>query len=122
MTGKEFIDRYYTHDSTFEKIKVADGGKTVTMEIEIPFWMQNDYQKGDPEIVTIEICFRNVTHFDCPEKLLRCSQEMLEEYDIGSNALENGAIVFRVFNDYNGECHDVRIKTDEVEVKILPTE
>ena len=121
MTGEEFIDRYYIHDSTFEKIQVTDNGKTVIMEIEIPFWMQNNYQKGDPEIATIEICFRNVTEFDCPKKMLHCSKEVLEEYDVGRNELENGAIVFRVFNDFSGEYHDVRIRTDEVEVQILPT-
>lgn len=64
MTIKEFVNRFYLHDSGVEAIKYDEENKVIEVYVDFCYWMQDDYQEGDKENGNIKLVFYDVSFFD----------------------------------------------------------
>ena len=51
MTVTEFVEKYYLHDSSIEKIDYDADKKILSLTIEFCFWWQPWYNKNEPRTV-----------------------------------------------------------------------
>ena len=64
MTIAEFEKKYYLHDSSIDKIDYDAENRTLRLEIDFCFWMQNWYNEGEPSNGKIAVNFDNVTFYE----------------------------------------------------------
>lgn len=67
MTVKEFLDKYYLHDSSFEEVTYEPSKRELTLLVDFCFWMQDDYADGEPENGFLRTTFHNVESYSCPD-------------------------------------------------------
>ena len=113
MNAKEFVSGYIMHDSIIDAIKVDQERKAITMMIDFAFWMQREYQEGNPETGPLAIIFHNVTEYECPEAL------PFGEISILKVSEEDGRIQFAILNDMTDDYYDLFIKAESIEVKVV---
>ena len=113
MKAKEFSDRYYLHDSLMDQVSFAKEEAVVSMTIDLAFWMQSWYEEGMAETGLISVTFRSVEEYSCPENV------DWKQISILQAEASDGAISFSLLNDAEDSCFEMRIKSDDIEVKIL---
>ncbi|ORX63528.1 hypothetical protein BCR32DRAFT_287691 [Anaeromyces robustus] len=80
--------KYNLHDSLIEKLSYDSLNKTAFLEIDLCNWMQNDYEKNQPENKIICIIFNEVSYID--PKYLNFdfdSNEILNVTNINDNTI-----------------------------------
>lgn len=63
MTITAFVEKYYLHDSSIEKVDFDADNKILTLTIEFRFWWQPWYKKGEPSNGLIRVTFTEVSIF-----------------------------------------------------------
>lgn len=113
MKAKEFVDKYYLHDSLFDKVSFSKNDAIVSMIIDFAFWMQHWYEEGTAETGLISVTFNNVEDYSCPE----CVD--WEQISILQTEESDGVIKFSLMNDMEDSYLEMKIKSDDIEVEIL---
>ena len=90
MTVTEFVERYYLHDSSLEKVEFDVDKKILALTIEFCFWQQFWYDKSTPTNGLIRVTFGGVSRF---------------EYD--------DCIAEKIFSDIDSEIRDGILDADE---------
>lgn len=117
MTVKEFVDSYNMHDSYITKVNNKEGGKTVVLRISLALWLQETYVEGEQEEALIEVTFQNVHQFICDG-----GDPAGPFVGILETTFENGYIVFTLLDDATGDCFDLRINAERVDVMTVTGE
>ena len=89
MTVTEFVERYYLHDSSLEKVEFDADKKILALTIEFCFWQQFWYDKSAPTNGLIRVTFKGVSCF---------------EYD--------DCIAEKIFSDIDSEIRDGILDAD----------
>ena len=63
MTITAFVEKYYLHDSSIEKVDFDADNKILTLTIEFCFWWQPWYKKSEPSNGLIRVTFTDVSLF-----------------------------------------------------------
>ena len=113
MKAKEFVDKYYLHDSLFEKVSFSKDTAVVSMIIDFAFWMQSWYKEGTAETGLISVTFNNVENYTCPENV------DWEQISILQAEESDGVIKFSLMNDMEDSYLEMTIKSDDIVVEIL---
>ena len=113
MKAKEFVDKYYLHDSLFEKVSFSKDTAVVSMIIDFAFWMQSWYKEGTAETGLISVTFNNVENYTCPENV------DWEQISILQAEESEGVIKFSLMNDMEDSYLEMIIKSDDIVVEIL---
>lgn len=113
MKAKEFVNKYYLHDSLFDKVSFAKESATISMIIDFAFWMQSWYKEGTAETGLISVTFNNVENYSCPDGVV------WEQISILQAEESNGAIKFSLLNDMEDSYLEMEIKSDNIKVEVL---
>ena len=112
MKAKEFVDQYYLHDSLFDQVSFVKEEAVVSMMIDFAFWMQSWYEEGMAETGLISVIFHNVEEYSCPESV------DWKQISILHTEESDGVIQFSLMNDAEDSYLEMKIKSDDIEVKI----
>ncbi len=112
MTGSEFVEHYYMHDSLIDSVEVQEDGARIVLTIDFAFWMQNGYQESDPETGAIKVIFYDVSYYDIHD------DADWNEISILETCFENGQIKFALMNDMTDDYLELVIESNAVEVEI----
>ncbi len=121
MTVAEFEEKYYLHDSSIDKIEYDAENRTLRLEIDFCFWMQNWYNKGELPNGFIAVNFSNVTFYEYedydPSKLFSDYTPEILETEIA----DDGTLILYTFEFVRYEPGEdlypiMRIKADSVTV------
>lgn len=115
MTIKEFVDRFYLHDSGVQEIKKIKDDKIIEMYVDFCYWMQDDYQDGDKENGNVKFVFYDVELFE------------IHYFDIEDHSFDDDCILecciekdntllFKMMKDIIGKYYEIRIAAGSVEV------
>ena len=63
MKLAEFVERYYLHDGSIERIDFDAAKKILTLTIDFCFWWQSWYDKSTPPNGFICVTFKDVSRF-----------------------------------------------------------
>ena len=63
MTTKDFMEKYYLHDSSIDKIEYDEENRKLTLTINFCFWMQRWYDENHAPNGLISVTFENVAHY-----------------------------------------------------------
>lgn len=113
MKPKEFIERYYLHDSYIQKVEYDILNRKITLDIMFSFWMQDFYKKGDAKQGTIKAVFRNVSKYNCDG-----GNPAAPLAGILTAKLRNNDLVLAILDDETGVCFEMTIAAESVEVVI----
>ena len=113
MKAKEFVDKYYLHDSLFDKVSFSKDNAVVSMIIDFAFWMQSWYKEGTAETGLISVTFNSVENYTCPENV------DWEQISILQAEESEGVIKFSLMNDMEDSYLEMIIKSDDIVVEIL---
>ena len=111
MTLQEFVSMYHIHDSSFERVEIDNRTPSVTMSIELPLWLQSNYKEGDPELGIIDLKFYPVYLYE-----LSASEIDYDAMEITEVVLEDGILIFRIFDNATCQPHELKIRADSVEI------
>ncbi len=112
MTLSEFVEEYYLHDSNIEKVEYVSTTKTVLLEINFAFWMQEWYnEKDQPESGMIRIVFHNVDKYDCGK-----GNPTGPFVTILKSELKGRRLVISLFDNYVNKGFEMIIDAETVEV------
>lgn len=113
MKVKEFLEKYYLHDSTIDEIRYDLGTKELIWHMDFAFWMQNSYVEGTPENGMINLHFHNVENYT----------GLIGEIDWFSvNRIvinSDGTITCTVLDDYNGDSYIWNFYVSDMEIEDL---
>ena len=113
MKAKEFIDKYYLHDSLFNKVSFSKEEAVVTMIIDFAFWMQSWFKEGMDETGLIFVTFHNVEDYSCPDSV------DWEQISILQTEETDGLVKFSLMNDMDDSYLEMKVKSDDIDVEIL---
>lgn len=113
MKAKEFVDKYYLHDSLISNVSFSKDNAVVSMIIDFAFWMQSWYKEGTEETGLISVTFSSVENYSCPENVDWEQISILQAVESG------GVIKFSLMNDMEDSYLEMTIKSDDIVVVIL---
>lgn len=122
MTTAEFEEKYYLHDSSITKVKFDAENKTLRLEIEFCFWMQDWYDKTTPTNGKITVNFENVSAFEYDEHDISAPLENLNT-EIRSTKVDAGTLHIFMWENIEGDDDDIypelKIRAENVTVEEL---
>ena len=126
MTAEEFVNQFSMHDSFFESISI-DKDHNISMIVHFAFWMQKNYQMGTPKNGLIEVRFHDVADFSCTQVIYEAIQRKAdkgfwETFNIWTTDLQNGYVVFTIFNDNTDDEYEMQIKADYITIRNVLTQ
>ncbi|MBQ7522946.1 MAG: hypothetical protein IJT07_00265 [Oscillospiraceae bacterium] len=126
MTAEEFVNQFSMHDSFFESIAIDNNG-SISMIVNFAFWMQKNYQMGTPKNGLIEVRFHDVADFSCTQVIheairRKADKGFWEAFNIWSTDLQNGYVVFTIFNDNTDDEYEMHIKADYITIRNVSTQ
>ncbi len=87
MSINEFLRKYYLHDSLVDKVEHDKVNNKVLINIDLCNWLQNDYSKGDSEMIKGVLEFCNISnYYSEPANMIFDSDEIIT-VDIVENEL-----------------------------------
>ncbi len=113
MKIDKFISDYNLHDSYIESIETDDHNQTVTLNINLAFWMQKDYVESMPENGIVKAVFHNVSLYSCED-----GDPTGEFVSILNAEYRDGTVVISLLDDESVSCFEMIISADEVTVSI----
>ncbi len=112
MTMKEFLDKYYLHDSFFNTVDYNPSKRELTLLIDFCFWMQDDYVEGEPENGFLRAVFHDVESYSCPDGDPCGKFTGILEAEIN----EQGECVILISDDAANNCFEMHISARDVTV------
>ena len=111
MTLKELQDRYYMHDSYFEKIIYDKSRNEVELLINFAYWMQDWYKDTDPENALLRCTFKGVSLYDHTWDEIDCKTLGILKTDVTDNT------VTFALDDISDDYHELKITAESVDVQ-----
>lgn len=106
----EFFNKYNLHDSFIESLSYNHESRTLVLNIEFAFWMQEFYKEGERENGLIRVCFKGVSKYQCNENPAGAFVGIL------STELKNEDLVINLLDDETNEFFEMCIRADSVDV------
>ena len=121
MTTLEFVERYYLHDSSIEKVDFDADKKILTLIIEFCFWWQPWYNKDEPTNGLIRVTLKDVSCFEYDDDIANriFSDELDSEIRLGDYDDGNLIIVAVEYSEPEDIYYRLKIKAAGVEVEEL---
>lgn len=120
LTISEFEEEYYLHDSNITKIDYDAENKTLTLEIEFCFWMQEWFIDGELKNGLISVTFENVSFYSYegyePEKLFSDYDPEILQTEIADDMLIIYTFEFVHYEPGEDIYPIMKIKSENVEV------
>jgi len=112
MTLLELFTKYEFHDSLLNKIEYTPEQKTLIFEIDFCYFMQKEYNDGEPENGIIKLIFNDVENYN----------NITGEFDMLSiletKLSDNKCITFNILNDVTNDFYELSIETNNVDFVI----
>ncbi len=121
MMPLEFVERYYLHDSSIEKIDFDANNKVLVLLIELCFWWQPWYNKDEPTNGLIRVTFKDVSSFEYDDDIANriFSDELDSEILLGDYDDGNLIIIAVEYSEPEEIYYQLKIKAAGVEVEEL---
>lgn len=121
LTIAEFEEKYYLHDSTLEKIDYDAENKTLRLEIDFCFWLQDWYNAEELPNGYIAVTFENVSFYEYEDY---DPSKLFSDYtpEIWGTVIENDMLIMQTFEFVRYEPGEdlypvMRIKAENVTVE-----
>lgn len=106
MTVTEFEETYYLHDSMIEKIEYDAENKTLRLEIDFCFWMQNWYNAEELPNGYIAVTFENVSRYEYEYHAITKVLDNLNT-EIRSTKVDAGTLSIFMWENIEGDDDDI---------------
>lgn len=114
MTIKEFLNRFYLHDSLIENIKFT--GSELTYDISLCWWMQNEYKPNDEEIRKIRLVFRKIKCFEFEGENKKIDSDTILEFSIEEDETNNVHPLIKVVFGDGDDIKVIKFRADTVDL------
>jgi hypothetical protein len=116
MEIHEFVAKYYFHDSFIKGIENDIEHSLVKIIVHLCNWLQDSYTSEQPEILVLQIVFKNVSAFQFEHVESKFSDEIV---DVMVTELSEGRCRLEFILNQPNNTRLLRFETSCVEVEVI---
>ena len=111
MTLSDLFENYCFHDSRLTAVAYNTSKSELEIDVDFCYWMQDDYQEGDPEIGSLLLTFNGVRDFNPPDGLGG------RHRILGLELVDNSEFVFVLLDPQKEDVIRLCIKAESVSMR-----
>lgn len=123
VTVTEFVEKYYLHDSSIEKIDYDADKKILSLTIEFCFWWQPWYNKNEPKNGLIRVTFSDVSLFSYDDYAFdRLFADELDNEILDTDLEESQTLILGIYDHLPPEDTFYQLKINAADVDVAELE